>query len=71
MVLDEFYRIALRKRLYRSIVELRRDLDASIAEYNEARPHQGRWCYRQTPMETFINTLPVVLLINQSILTQV
>ena len=58
-LLDEFYRIAFRKKLYRSIAELQRDLDAWIAEYNEARPHQGRWCFGKTPMETFIDTLPV------------
>ena len=58
-VLDEFYRIAFRKKLYRSIAELQCDLDAWIAEYNEARPHQGRWCFGKTPMQTFIDTLPV------------
>jgi hypothetical protein len=30
-----------------------------IAEYNEARPHRGRWCFGKTPMEIFIDTLPV------------
>jgi len=24
---------------------MRADLDAWITEYNEARPHQGRWCF--------------------------
>jgi len=59
MLLDEFCRIAFRKKLDRSIAELQRDLDAWIAEYNEARPHQGRWCYGETPMETFIDTPPI------------
>jgi transposase InsO family protein len=31
-VLNEFYRVAFR----------------GIREYNEQRPHQGRWCFRQT-----------------------
>src|SRR3954453_1577246 len=39
-VLDEFYRIAFRKKIYRTIDELQADLDAWIAEYNEHRPHQ-------------------------------
>jgi hypothetical protein len=26
------------------------------AGYNEARPHQGRWCYGKTPMQTFVNS---------------
>jgi hypothetical protein len=58
-LLDEFYRIAFRKKLYRSIAELQKDLDAWLVEYNEARPHQGRWCYGKTPLQTFIDTLPV------------
>ena len=24
-------------------------------EYNQARPHQGRWCYGKTPMQTFLD----------------
>jgi transposase InsO family protein len=48
-VLDEFYRVAFRKKIYRTIDELQRDLDAWVKEYNEARPHQGRWCYGKTP----------------------
>ena len=28
-------------------------------EYNQARPHQGRWCYGKTPMQTFLDTLPI------------
>ena len=40
----EFYRVAFRKKVYRGIDELQRDLDAWLAEYNEIRPHQGRWC---------------------------
>jgi len=58
-LLDEFYRVAFRKKLYRKIDELQADLDAWLAEYNEARPHQGRWCYGKTPIQTFIDTLPV------------
>jgi len=58
-LLDEFYRVAFRKKLYRRIEDLQADLDAWLAEYNEARPHQGRWCYGKTPMRTFIDTLPV------------
>ena len=52
-VLDEFYRVAFRKKIYRTIDELQTDLDAWIAEYNEQRPHQGRWCFGKTPMQTF------------------
>ena len=58
-LLDEFYRVAFRKKLYRRIDELQADLDIWLVEYNEQRTHQGRWCYGKTPMLTFIDTLPV------------
>ena len=52
-MLNEFYRVAFRKKVYRSTDELQADLDAWIKEYNEARPHQGRWCFGKIPMRTF------------------
>jgi transposase InsO family protein len=58
-VLDEFYRVAFRKKIYRSIEELQADLDVWIAEYNELRPHQGRWCFGKTPMQTFLDAIPL------------
>jgi transposase InsO family protein len=58
-VLDEFYRVAFRKRIYGSIAELQADLDAWIRSYNEDRPHQGRWCFGKTPMQTFLDAIPL------------
>src|SRR5512132_2888406 len=58
-VLDEFYRVAFRKKLYRSIAELQADLDEWLRQYNEVRTHQGRWCYGKTPMQTFLDSLPI------------
>jgi hypothetical protein len=58
-MLDEFYRIAFRKKIYRSIDELQDDLDDWIASYNEQRPHQGRWCFGKTPMQTFVDATPL------------
>jgi transposase InsO family protein len=58
-VLDEFYRVAFRKRIYRSIAELQSDLDTWIRSYNEERPHQGRWCFGKTPMQTFLDAVPI------------
>ncbi len=57
-MLDEFYRIAFRKRIYATIDELQTDLDAWLAEYNEVRTHQGRYCYGKTPMQTFLDAAP-------------
>ena len=34
-MLDEFYRVAFRKKLYRSIAELQADLDEWLRQYNE------------------------------------
>lgn len=58
-LLDEFYRVTFRKKLYHTIAELQADLDAWLVEYNEQRTHQGRWCYGKTPMQTFIDMLPI------------
>jgi transposase InsO family protein len=57
--LNEFYRIAFRKKHYRSIAELQADLDALLAEFNNTRPHQGRWCFGKTPMQTFLDARPI------------
>lgn len=54
-LLEEFYRVAFRRKLYTSIAELQTDLDAWIKSYNEERPHQGRWCFGKTPMQTFLD----------------
>ena len=48
-----------RRKIYRSIEELQADLDAWISEYNEERPHQGRWCFGKTPMQTFLDAKPL------------
>ena len=58
-VLDEFYRVAFRKRIYGSITELQEDLDSWMRAYNESRPHQGRWCFGKTPMQTFLDAIPL------------
>jgi transposase InsO family protein len=58
-VLNEFYRVAFRKKLYTSLEALQRDLDAWLAEYNEQRTHQGRWCYGKTPRQTFLDSVPL------------
>ena len=49
--------IAFRKKVFRSIDELQTDLDSWITEYNEVRPHQGRWCFGKTPMLTFLDAM--------------
>ena len=40
-VLNEFYRITFRKKLYKTIEELQAALDQWLKQYNEERTHQG------------------------------
>ena len=56
-ILDEFYKISFRKKLYRSLEELQTDLDAFLEYYNNERTHQGRWCFGKTPIQTFNDSL--------------
>ena len=50
---NEFYAIIFRKKLFQSLEELQEELDLWILQYNEERPHSGRYCYGKTPMETW------------------
>lgn len=43
-ILNEFYQVAFRKKLYSSIEELQKDLDDWIDYYNNERTHQGKMC---------------------------
>jgi len=56
-LLNEFYRVAFRKRIYTSVEDLQQDLDRFVTEYNMDRPHQGRWCFGKTPMQTWLDSL--------------
>jgi transposase InsO family protein len=52
-ILNEFYAVAFRKKIYTTIEELQADLDAWIDSYNHERTHQGKMCCGRTPMATF------------------
>lgn len=56
-MLKEFDRVAFRKKLYRTLEEIQADLDGWMEEYNQQRPHQGRWCDGKTPMHTFLDSV--------------
>lgn len=56
---DEFYAVAFRKKLYATLELLQQDLDQWMHYYNNDRPHSGRYCYGKTPMQTFIDSLPL------------
>src|ERR1700759_1624195 len=53
---EEFYSVAFRKKLYRTLDELQADLDTWLGEYNEQREHSGKYCYGKTPMQTFLDS---------------
>jgi transposase InsO family protein len=55
-LLDEFYRVAFRRKVYDTPEALQADLDEWMVIYNEQRTHQGRWCFGKTPMQTFLDS---------------
>lgn len=51
-ILNEFYQVTFRKKLYGSMEELQKDLDEWMDYYNNHRTHQGKICCGRTPIET-------------------
>jgi len=51
-VLDEFFRIVFRKKLYETVASLQEDLDSWLHEYNYERPHLGYRNQGRRPWET-------------------
>jgi len=54
-ILNEFYQITFRKKLYSTMEALQKDLDDWIKSYNNDRTHQGKMCGGRTPMETLLD----------------
>lgn len=54
-ILDEFYRVTFRRKLYTTLDELQADLDDWVRYYNNDRTHQGKVCCGRTPMQTMID----------------
>lgn len=54
-ILEEFYQVAFRKKIYDNLDELQIDLDKWLVHYNNERTHQGKMCCGRTPMETFLD----------------
>ena len=51
-ILQEFYQVTFRKKLYGNLDELQSDLDVWLDYYNNERTHQGKMCCGRTPMQT-------------------
>jgi hypothetical protein len=56
---DEFYAVAFRTKVYDNLDTLQQDLDTWVDFYNLERTHTGRYCYGKTPMQTFLESLPL------------
>jgi transposase InsO family protein len=54
-ILNEFYRVFFRKKVYFDIETLQVDLDQYMDKYNIMRTHQGKRCLGRTPMDTFLD----------------
>lgn len=54
-ILQEFYQITFRKKLYSTLEELQTDLDDWLKFYNTERTHQGKMCCGRTPFETLLD----------------
>lgn len=53
-ILQEFYQVTFRKKLYETLEQLQTDLDVWMHHYNTQRTHQGKMCCGKTPFETMI-----------------
>lgn len=53
IIQNEFYKVAFRKKIYKSIEEIQVDLDLFMNDYNNERTNQGKHCQGRTPMQTF------------------
>lgn len=51
-ILQEFFQVTFRKKIYQNIETLQADLDEWMEYYNNERTHQGKMCCGRTPIET-------------------
>lgn len=54
-ILQEFYQVSFRKKIYSDLDQLQQDLDVWLFHYNNERTHQGKMCCGRTPMETLVD----------------
>lgn len=54
-ILNEFYQITFRKKIYITLDELQKDLDDWVHHYNHQRTHQGKMYCGRTPIETLLD----------------
>lgn len=54
-ILQDFYQVTFRKKLYSDLETLQKDLDEWLIYYNNNRTHQGKMCNGRTPMDTLLD----------------
>ncbi len=54
-ILQDFYQVTFRKKLYGDLESLQVDLDNWLWHYNNERTHQGKTCCGRTPMATLLD----------------
>lgn len=54
-ILQEFYQVTFRKKIYQNLESLQTDLDEWLEYYNRERTHQGKMCCGRTPWDTLID----------------
>lgn len=59
-ILNEFYQVTFRKKVYSSLDDLQIDLDLWIIKYNKHRTHQGKMCCGRTPWQTMLEAMNIV-----------
>jgi hypothetical protein len=55
----EFYRVAFRQKISKTLEEIQSDLEAWLKRYNEERPSSGQVVLWKTPMQTFVDSVPL------------
>ena len=58
-LLDEHLRVQGRTVWHETVAEMQAALDAFLLRYNRERPHQGRGMNGRTPLQAFLDGLPV------------
>ena len=53
------------------MTEAPKNLDKWTKEYNEQRPHSGKYCFEKKPMQTFLDSIPLAKdkMLNQNVQT--
>ncbi|AXI23991.1 Integrase core domain [Cardinium endosymbiont of Sogatella furcifera] len=64
---QEFFDIAMRKKIYIDLHDLQQDLDTWLDYYNQERPHSGKYCYGKTPRQTWQDSKKLIFEKNNKI----